>query len=64
MSARIHRLVITLGSIFTGLASVWGLSEVQVLGIPEEVPAVCTLVGAILMLVANAIRANYPVEGT
>lgn len=60
MSAKIHRLLITVGSFFGGLGSVWTLSEVQVLGIPPEVGAVCALIAAVTTLGANAIRANYP----
>lgn len=62
MTAKAHRLLITLGSIFTGLSGVWSLTEVQPLGIPQEVPAITTLVGSIFILVANAIRANYGVD--
>lgn len=60
MSSRIHRLLMTLGAFLTGLGSIWSLSEVQPLGIPPEVGAVCALVAAAAILLANAIRANYP----
>ena len=59
MSATIHRLLMTVGGIFSGLGSVWSLAEVQPLGIPPEVGAVCALAAAIAILVANAVRANF-----
>ena len=60
MSATIHRLLMTVGGIFSGLGSVWALAEVQPLGIPAEVGAVCALAAAIAIVVANAVRANFP----
>jgi hypothetical protein len=62
LTGRLHRLLITLGSIFTGLTGVWSLSEADVLGIPDEVAALCTIAGAVAVAIANAIRANYPTE--
>ena len=62
MTARVHRVLVTLGSFFAGLSGVWQLSEVQPLGIPEEVPAVTALIAAIVMLAANVWRANWPIE--
>ena len=62
MSATVHRLLITIGSFFGGLGGGWTLAEVQPLGIPPEVGAVCTLIAAIAILAANAWRANWPAQ--
>jgi len=60
MSATVHRLLITIGSFFGGLGGVWTLAEVQPLGIPPEVGAVCTLIASVAVIAANAWRASWP----
>jgi len=60
MSARIHRLLMAAGAFFSGLGSIWSIAEVQPLGIPAEVGAICALVAAVAILGATVIRANYP----
>ena len=62
MTANIHRVLMTIGAIASGLGSVWSLSDVQPLCIPPEVGAVCALTAAITIVVANAVRANFPTE--
>ena len=62
MTAKIHRLLMTIGAIAVGLGSVWNLAEVQPLGIPPEAGAVSSLIAAIAILVANSIRANYDAD--
>jgi len=62
LTATIHRYLMTIGAIFSGLGSVWSLAEVQPLGIPPEVGAVCALVAALAIVVANAVRANFGVD--
>lgn len=62
MTATVHRVLMTIGGIASGLGSVWTLTEVQPLGIPPEVGAVCALVAAVAIVAANAIRANFPAD--
>lgn len=62
MTATLHRLLLTIGSFFGGLGGLWALSDVQVLGIPPEVGAVCSIIAFTTNLLANAIRVNWPVE--
>jgi hypothetical protein len=59
MTASIHRLLTTIGGICAAVAGVIGVADYEVLGIPSEVAAALGLVGAILVIVANGIRANY-----
>lgn len=63
MTATIHRVFMTIGGIAAGLGSVWTLSEVQPLGIPEQVGAVTALIASVAILVGNTVRANFPSEG-
>lgn len=60
MTAQLHRLLMTLGGLFGGMGSIWTLTEVQPLGIPDEAGAVTALIAALCILLANTIRANYP----
>jgi len=60
MTATIHRLLMTIGSIAAGLGGILATPDFEPLNIPAEAGVVCTLVAALVMLVANTVRANWP----
>ena len=62
MTATVHRILITVGSFLGGLTAIWQMSEVEPLGIPVVFGSITALSAAIVMLLANAIRANWPLE--
>ena len=62
MTATIHRLLITVSSLFGGLGGLWSLTEVEPLGIPPEVGAVCAMIAFVTNIGANAVRANWPMK--
>ena len=62
MTATVHRVLVTIGSFFGGLGSLWTLSEVEPLGIPQEAGAVCALIAFVAMLAANVWRSNWGVD--
>lgn len=59
MTAHAHRALVAIGGFFGGLGGLWSLSEVEPLGIPVEVGAVCSVIAFVAVLAANVIRANY-----
>ena len=59
MTATIHRVLMTIGGIASGMGSVWTLSEIEPLGIPSEAGAITALVAALSIIAANTIRANW-----
>jgi len=60
MNVTVHRVLMTVGGMFSGLGGVWSLSEVEPLGIPPEAGAVCALIAAVAIISANTWRANWP----
>jgi len=62
MTATIHRILMTIGSIAAGLGGIVAMPDFEPLGIPAEAGAILALVSAVVMLVGNTIRANFPVE--
>lgn len=59
MTAQIHRFLNMVGGICAAVAGLLGVTDYEVLGIPDEAAAALGLAGAILVIVATAIRANY-----